>query len=80
MNEREEDRFVDYKECDAVVDLWEEHSPYATGYDPTDFILIRYVPFLDRKATRGLFRAFYVPWLFDDKLKWSQYVILLKEK
>ena len=77
-NRMEESRFVDVGVCDYIVDLWESNQ-VIEGYDASQYEVIEKVKFLDRDASSGIFRSFYVPILSERNVVYANYVLLKRK-
>merc|ERR1712228_1016520 len=78
-NQMEESRFVDVAVCDYIVDLWEANK-VIDGYDAAKYDVIEKIKFLDREATRGIFRTFYLPVISDRNVVYANYVLLKRKQ
>nr|XP_023669398.1 alpha-1,2-mannosyltransferase ALG9 [Paramormyrops kingsleyae] len=79
QNLEESSRYVDIKQCHYLVDLdTERQAPreprYAANKD--EWTVVAYKPFLDASRSSRLLRAFFIPFLSEQHITYSNYVIL----
>ncbi|XP_053342023.1 alpha-1,2-mannosyltransferase ALG9 isoform X1 [Clarias gariepinus] len=79
QNLEEPSRYVDVKHCHYLVDLATDNETpreprYAANKD--EWTVVAEKPFLDASKSSRFYRAFFVPFLFEQYTSYSRYVIL----
>ena len=75
--------YTDLNDCHYIVDLdlgpdqyEQRYNQYMSENEEFIWLTVLEMPFLDASETQSLFRAFRIPYLFDDKLVFKPYQLL----
>lgn len=83
MNREEMDRYTNIQNCDYLIDLDNgKDSEFEPNYSihEKDWDVVHSFPFIDNEKSRGVFKAFYVPFMSEQVTFYHKYNILKRHK